>query len=210
MSESKLPDKKAPDFGRRTAIAKRLYSESTDIKNPFEQVESLIAGLVPIEYPEVAEGEDEEKEKEHKAISRMAFDRIIAFLGISQDFIAPLGEKFQDDSTWEFLSKKYKLSAKELEESYDKLIVDPVRMEAVLRLAFPWERNTPYLELLFTEAIAYGLRKGEFKTIELYAKISKRIADGKGPQININNQIAAIEERKSSLKSRLTLMHEKD
>ena len=208
MSEN-LPDKSADDFKQRTAIAMRNYADPTDnIKNPFEVVQSLIAGLIPLKDGE--EIQEEEDEKETKALTRMAFDQIVTFLGISQDFIAPIGEKLKDDHSWEFISRKYKLNAKELEKAYDKLIEDPVRTEAVMRLAFPWDRNVQYLELLFTEAIADGLRRGEFKTIELYAKISKRITDGKGPMISINNQVANIEDRKNSLKSKLTMVHEKD
>ena len=199
MSEN-LPDKKAPDFKQRTALAKRHHGGDT--KNLSAQIESLVAGLIP--------GDPPEEGGETEAVTRLAFDQILAFLRISQDFIKPLAEKFTDDPSWEFLSNKYKLHAKELEKTYDDLITDPVRFEAVLRLAFPWERNAEYLELLFTEAVAEGLRKRDFKTIELYAKISKRIADGKGPSININNQIANFEERKQSLRDKLRVVQQKD
>lgn len=205
MSDETLPQEQKGDFKRRTAIAKRNYAaEGGNITQPFEQIERLIAGLVPIKNGEAAEGEEE-----GAAISRMAYDCIISFLGISQDFLAPIAEKFTDDPTWEFLSRKYKLDKKELEATYDKVAEDPVRLEAILRLAKPWERSEQYLELLFTEAVAAKLREGDYKTLELYAKITKRIADGKGPMIQINQDIAAA-EAKNAIGSRLRILHEKD
>ena len=174
----KLP-KTDSGHARRTAIAARVWIDEAG--DATETVQGIIKSLVP--GSERPDGE----EKPGK-VSRLAYDMLLSYVGVSQDLLEPVAERFLEDRSFEFVAKKHHISEKKLREVYNAVVADSVRLELLLRLARPWERAGPHLELLFTKAVEDGLRAGDFKTIELYAKIKKYIADGKGPQINILNQ----------------------